>query len=196
MKKEDMILMCVIIVGIAIITVPSFTSVPDSVTVEVIRPFYAYIGIIYVPVGLSLSNVLMRKMKGLHFIQLSVFKLFVSIPIAGFVLALSRPSWEVFAHFGYVDWIILVASAVVQQGSVVGRFLSFKFASPSKLAHYTYLTSFYSFIFDLTIPLLMAHFDVYNYTGIGIILFGFAMKFLVVGRRLKAAKEDEKKKFK
>ena len=96
-------------------------------------------------------------------------------------------------NLGYKYWILIVVSAVVQQFSVVGRFISFKYATPSKLSHYTYLGSFYAFIFDL---IEKTPFSAFEYGGIGLILTGFAGKFIVVGKRLRTAKEAEKKKFK
>jgi len=93
MKKEDIFLMFIIIIGVVIINIPSFFDVASVKSVGSATPFYGYIGIFYVPVGLSLSNVLMRKMKGLHFVQLAVFKTFISIPVVGGIIALQNPSW-------------------------------------------------------------------------------------------------------
>ena len=72
MGKEDVLLLVIIVIGIVILSIPSFLG-SESTTTEIAKPWYAWFGIIYVPLGLSYCNVIMRKMKGLHFIQVSLF---------------------------------------------------------------------------------------------------------------------------
>ena len=67
MGREDILLLVIILIGIGILSVPSFFGT-DSTQTEIAKPWFAWFGIIYVPLGLSFSNVIMRKMKGLHFI--------------------------------------------------------------------------------------------------------------------------------
>jgi hypothetical protein len=85
--------------------------------------------------------------------------------------------------------------SLFQQASVIARKISFNHAPPSKLAHYTYLSTFYAFLFDLGIPSLGAHFDFHAYVSYGIIILGFSIKFLLVANRIrKSSKEQSKRK--
>jgi len=70
---------------------------------------------------------------------------------------------------------------------VIARKISFNHAPPSKLAHYAYLTTLYAFLFDLLIPSLGVHFNLFSYISYGIIIGGFSMKFILVGLRIRAS---------
>ena len=43
---------------------------------------FDYLVLIYIPLGIAFTNILLRKMKGLHFIQLSVYKIVIALIIS------------------------------------------------------------------------------------------------------------------
>jgi hypothetical protein len=69
---------------------------------------------------------------------------------------------------------------------VIARKISFNYAPPSKLSHYAYVNTLYSFGFDLAIPYLAAHFTLYGYVGYSIIIAAFGVKFAMIGKRITA----------
>ena len=113
MKNEDILLLVIIVAGIIVLTVPSFIGTKTVSSESQYIPWYAYLGIVYVPLGLSFTNVIMRKMKGLHFVQVSVFKLFISIPMAVIYLLATRPSYQALENFEVLDWVYLVILTIV-----------------------------------------------------------------------------------
>ena len=56
---------------------------------------FGYICLVYIPVGIALSNILMRKMKGLHFIQLSLYKIVIALIIASSICAIKQESLSI-----------------------------------------------------------------------------------------------------
>ena len=87
-------------------------------------------------------------------------------------------------NFKWYDWVILVVGSLIQQASVIARKISFNHAPPSKLAHYAYVNTIYSFAFDLFIPFLGVNFNFYKYIGYGVIILAFIMKFISIGKNI------------
>lgn len=140
-------------------------------------PWYGFFGLFYVPVGLASSNILMRKMKGLHFITIALYKYVILIPTLYLIFLIIVPfDFSVIAGFTILDWFLISFAAICQQSSQTFRFLAFKREKPALIVHYQYLNSFYALLFDLFI--FHAKFHIYSIIGLSIMLSGYFIKFV------------------
>ena len=92
MKGIDKILIVIVVAGVTIMSMdkyinPSHRDAHHNIEI----PWYGYFGLFYVPVGLASSNVLMRKMKGLHFITIATYKYVIMMPMLLFIFVVLVP---------------------------------------------------------------------------------------------------------
>ena len=119
MKNIDKILIIIVVTGVSVMSLDKYINPshrdanhPSAV------PWWGYFGLFYVPVGLASSNVLMRKMKGLHFVTIALYKYVLMMPILAIIfLFVVRFKWEVIENFEIIDWILIVLAAICQQSS-------------------------------------------------------------------------------
>ena len=79
---EDILLLIVVMSGIAIKFYPQIFDKGHSTNPDADASIFAYVCLVYIPIGCALSNILLRKMKGLHFIQLSLYKIVIALMIS------------------------------------------------------------------------------------------------------------------
>jgi hypothetical protein len=181
--REDMLLLVIVLSGIAVkLAFPE----PIATNTNNIKTTSGYILLAYIPIGIAASNVLLRKMKGLHFVQINIYKIIIALTISSSICAIKQVSLSVIKEFTALDYTWLILSTLFQEASVIARKISSNHAPPSKLAHYAYLNTLYSFLFDLLIPSLGVHFNYEAYIAYAIIISGFSMKFILVGCRFRA----------
>ena len=80
-QREDMLLIVIVMIGLAV----KFSCPEDSVAKHSVlkgRTVFGYICLAYIPIGIALSNILLRKMKKVHFIQVCVYKITIALIIA------------------------------------------------------------------------------------------------------------------
>lgn len=119
MKNIDKILIVIVVTGVSVMSLDKYINPshrdanhPNAV------PWWGYFGLFYVPVGLASSNVLMRKMKGLHFVTIALYKYVLMMPILAIIfLFIVQFKWEVIENFDTIDWLLIVLAAICQQSS-------------------------------------------------------------------------------
>ena len=189
-KCEDVLLLFIVLGGVFVTKLcaffPDLDHCPTPAKDKVMEgpSAFDYILLAYIPIGIAFTNILLRKMKGLHFIQLSVYKIIIALSVAAIICIIEQSPLNPVLKFKWYDWVILVVGSLIQQASVIARKISFNHAPPSKLAHYAYVNTIYSFGFDSLIPFLMAKFNLYSYIGYGVIIAGFIMKFISIGKSI------------
>jgi hypothetical protein len=125
-KLEDVALLAVVLLALFVKFIPEiFPDAPHFLPREAKDPAKAgapvapaptvvdYLLLLYIPLGIALSNILLRKMKGLHFIQLSVYKILYALAIAGAIVLIQGTSIQPVKNFTTVDWLILVGGSLV-----------------------------------------------------------------------------------
>ena len=73
---------------------------------------FNYVLLAYIPLGIALSNILLRKMKGLHFIQLSVFKITFALIVAIIISALTGDKLTILKKFKLVDYVYVIVGSL------------------------------------------------------------------------------------
>tara|TARA_B110000285_G_C15040871_1_gene571724 strand:+ start:146 stop:613 length:468 start_codon:yes stop_codon:yes gene_type:complete len=89
-KCEDVLLLFIVVTGIFITKIcgffPDLSACRHTITNrDVIKSkpsVFDYLVLVYIPLGIAFTNILLRKMKGLHFIQLSVYKIIIALVIS------------------------------------------------------------------------------------------------------------------
>ena len=177
MKGIDKILIIIVVIGVTIMSMDKFIGPSHrDAHHNTIIPWYGYFGLFYVPVGLASSNVLMRKMKGLHFITIATYKYVIMMPLLVLIFVVFGFDWETIENFELLDWFLIVLAAICQQSSQTFRFLAFKREKPAHIVHFQYLNSFYALLFDLFI--FHANFHIFSIIGLTIMLSGYFIKFV------------------
>jgi len=176
MKGIDKLLIIIVVAGVTVMSMDTYINPSHRDTNHSIAiPWYGFLGLFYVPVGLASSNVLMRKMKGLHFITIALYKYVLMMPLLLIIFLIIGFDWKSIQNFEVLDWILIVLAAICQQSSQTFRFLAFKREKPALIVHYQYLNSFYALLFDLFI--FHANFHIYSIVGLSIMLSGYFVKF-------------------
>jgi drug/metabolite transporter (DMT)-like permease len=81
-QREDMLLLSIVMVGLAVkFSFPEHSTGSKHDAHKSGRSTFGYLCLAYIPVGIALSNILMRKMKKVHFIQLSIYKIIIALVI-------------------------------------------------------------------------------------------------------------------
>lgn len=80
MKGIDKILIIIVVTGVSIMSMDKYINPSHRDANHHGVPWWGYVGLFYVPVGLASSNVLMRKMKGLHFVTIALYKYVFMMP--------------------------------------------------------------------------------------------------------------------
>ena len=86
-----------------------------------------------------------------------------------FVVLIRNDGYSFIFYFGAFDWFLIITSGVLSAISLILTAKAYSLDTPSRLTIYTYLSSIFQFIFDLTI--LNTHFTEVQLFGIGIIFF-------------------------
>jgi len=115
MKKIDMVQIIIIFVGVLLVILGSAdpTHIDSKSNDLDHKPWYAYLGLVFVPLGMGSSNVLMRKMKKIHFVTLGVYKYAFSLPML--LLAYSTVytfRWSLFSDFYFFDYLLILCAAL------------------------------------------------------------------------------------
>jgi hypothetical protein len=79
-KGEDKLLFVIIVSGLAVKFSHPETAKHHDVHADASVLDYIFLG--YIPLGIAASNILLRKMKGLHFVQLNIYKIMIALVIA------------------------------------------------------------------------------------------------------------------
>ena len=79
-QKEDMLLLVIVLSGLAVKFSHPETAKHHDVHADASVLDYIFLG--YIPLGIAASNILLRKMKGLHFVQLNIYKIMIALVIA------------------------------------------------------------------------------------------------------------------
>ena len=107
-QKEDMLLLVIVMSGVVIkFSYPETESQNDNTHNK--KSTLGYIFIAYIPIGIAASNILLRKMKGLHFIQLNIYKIIIALMISSSICGILKVSLSVINNFTALDytWLIL-----------------------------------------------------------------------------------------
>jgi hypothetical protein len=78
------------------------------------RSTLGYICLAYIPVGIGFSNILLRKMKGLHFIQLSLYKIFIALIITSGICYINHDTLRILWRFSSLDFTYLIVGSIFQ----------------------------------------------------------------------------------
>ena len=175
MKTIDKFLMLIVVIGVTVMSLNGYLNSQNTNQVQ-IHPWWAYFGLFYIPIGSAGSNILMRKMKGLHFVQIALFKYVFMVPLFLTIFLIIGFDWAPLENFDTLDWILIVLAAIAQQSSTTFRFLAFKREKPAYIIHYQYLNSLYALCFSLFI--FHAQFSLYSELGVGLMLCGYLLKFV------------------
>ena len=105
--------MLIVVIGVTVMSLNGYFSTSSTGQI-LIHPWWAYFGLFYIPIGSAGSNILMRKMKGLHFIQIALFKYVFMVPLFFTIFAIIGFDWTPLENFDTIDWILIVCAAVAQ----------------------------------------------------------------------------------
>jgi drug/metabolite transporter (DMT)-like permease len=124
-KREDMLLLAIVIVGLAIkFSFPQDLAGSKNDVHKSGKSIFGYICLAYTPVGIALGWILMRKMKKVHFIQLSLYKIIIALVVTTTICLIRQESLSLLSSFSGLDWFYLIAGSLFQQGSVIARKIS------------------------------------------------------------------------
>ena len=148
----DIFLILITFAGVTLVTI-GFNLQSDNNNDDINAPTLAKIGAFAIPFLLSLGNITMRKMKGLHENTVSLYMnpcLAIVMGIYMYWVGLSAaPFFE--SQFKLLDWFLLIWFSV---GTVLVQTLKFsalQYEEPGKLSHYQYFLSIYQLIYDMTL---------------------------------------------
>ena len=110
---EDILLLIIIMIGIAVKIYPAIFDKADSSPDLKKANIYDFLFLAYIPLGIALSNILLRKMKGLHFIQLSVYKIITALLISTCICLIEQTSLEPVYSFDAIDVTYLLLTSLI-----------------------------------------------------------------------------------
>ena len=113
MKSIDKILVLIVLLGVSFMTYDHYTS-PEHAHHSLGIPWYGYFGLFFIPIGLGSSNILMRKMKGIHFVTLALFKYVFMVPLLLLIFLIKGFDWDVLKNFDWIDWVLIILAAMCQ----------------------------------------------------------------------------------
>ena len=120
----------------------------------------------------SISTIVMRKMKSVHWVTLNIYFYTASITIAAGSLGLKNISLvEQAQNLDWIAWTLIVIVSWTEVSNKSFRLMSFRYQDPGKLAPYVYLYSFWSLAYSIFI--FHNNFNAVTWSGIVIVALAF-----------------------
>ena len=111
------------------------------------------------------SAILMRKIKGIHWITLNLYINIVFITLSAGTLGLQGYSFsESFKSFNWISIFLLVVISLTEISNKGFKLMAFRYQNPGKLSPYNYVYTIYGLIYDL----VLFHVSFNSITQIGI----------------------------
>ena len=141
---------------------------------HVTTPTFAVIGAVLIPFLLSIGSILMRKMKGVPEIAVSLYKNPLSLVFNLMIMWGEGLDLKIFRECTWIDWLVIIVWAGLSIAYQTLKFRALQYEFPGKLSHYQYLASVYQLIFDIAI--VDSTFSVVQWIGLGIMFGGYLIK--------------------
>lgn len=121
------------------------------------------------PLFTAYGAITQRQMRVLHPMISSFYISLFGLIVFTSVVLIRNDGYKFLYFFEASDWVYMICSGVLSGISLILTAKAFSYDTPSRLTIYTYLSSIFQFIFDLTI--LNTEFTGMQLVGIGIIFF-------------------------